>query len=235
MIGILTFHDVGAGEPPLCFSPDRFERLLAGLADAGFSFVDLDALLGEHPAGSALALTFDDGYAGVLEHALPVLRSLEVPAHLFVPTAHVGARSFEGRPARMLSWRELKLLSDSGVRIESHAHRHQDLRTLADEAIDRECSEADAGIEACTGRPPRYFAYPLGHHDDRVRRVVARRYRAALTTELRPLTGTEDPARVPRIDAFYLRSRAGARLFCTGAAPVWLAARRVLRRLRGSE
>jgi peptidoglycan/xylan/chitin deacetylase (PgdA/CDA1 family) len=36
------------------------------------------------------AITFDDGYAEMAEHAAPVLRALRIPATVFVPTGYVG-------------------------------------------------------------------------------------------------------------------------------------------------
>jgi peptidoglycan/xylan/chitin deacetylase (PgdA/CDA1 family) len=41
-------------------------------------------------ARDVAAVTFDDGYADVVEHALPVLRALRVPATVFVPTGYPG-------------------------------------------------------------------------------------------------------------------------------------------------
>ncbi len=41
-------------------------------------------------ASDVAAVTFDDGYAEVVEHALPVLAELRVPATMFVPTGYVG-------------------------------------------------------------------------------------------------------------------------------------------------
>ncbi|MGC3996223.1 MAG: polysaccharide deacetylase family protein [Anaeromyxobacter sp.] len=46
------------------------------------------------PAGArrrdVVAVTLDDGYADVAEHALPVLAALRVPASVFVPTGYLG-------------------------------------------------------------------------------------------------------------------------------------------------
>lgn len=235
MRAVLTFHDISRGVSPLQFPPAHFSALLDSLAGAGFSFVDLDDLLSPVAPEHALAITFDDGYASVLEHALPVLQALGAPAHLFVPTAFVEARSFEDRPVALLSWQELKTLSAARVSIENHTHSHRDLRMLEDQAIVSDCDTADANIETYIGRRPRYFAYPLGRYDDRVRRLIDGRYAAALTTQLRPLGEAEDLTRVPRIDAFYLRSPIGARLFRSRIGPAWLSLRRTLRHLRGSE
>lgn len=235
MRAVLTFHDIAPGASPLQFPPERFRALLHTLAGAGFSFATLDEVLGPAPPEKALAITFDDGYASVLEQALPVLEALDAPAHVFVPTAFVEARSFENRPAVMLSWDGLKTLNDAGVSIENHSHSHRDFRYLSADDIRQECDAADDHIETHIGERPRYFAYPLGRFDQRVRGIIHGRYAAALTTQLRTLGMEQDPTRVPRIDAFYLRSTTGEQLFRSPVAPAWLFLRRVLRRSRGSE
>jgi peptidoglycan/xylan/chitin deacetylase (PgdA/CDA1 family) len=58
-------------------------------------FVSLDALgerlsTGERRGQPVAAVTFDDGYANVYEHALPVLRRKGIPAAIFVVTDLVG-------------------------------------------------------------------------------------------------------------------------------------------------
>lgn len=49
------------------------------------------ASLSSRHSGPMLALTFDDGYASVTTHALPVLKDRAAPATLFVPSAVIGA------------------------------------------------------------------------------------------------------------------------------------------------
>ena len=57
-------------------------RRVVPLADA------LDAPL--PPGKPVVAITFDDGYRSVREHALPILEQHGFPATMFVPTAYVG-------------------------------------------------------------------------------------------------------------------------------------------------
>ncbi|WP_242394765.1 polysaccharide deacetylase family protein [Anaeromyxobacter oryzisoli] len=45
---------------------------------------------GNGARGDVVAVTLDDGYAEVAEHALPILASLKIPATVFVPTGYVG-------------------------------------------------------------------------------------------------------------------------------------------------
>jgi peptidoglycan/xylan/chitin deacetylase (PgdA/CDA1 family) len=93
---ILTLHHVRpASENP--FQPNRLlevtpEFLAATIAQVralGFTFVSMDdlreRLLGTQPDGERfVALTFDDGYRDVAEHAAPVLRREGVPYIVYV-------------------------------------------------------------------------------------------------------------------------------------------------------
>jgi peptidoglycan/xylan/chitin deacetylase (PgdA/CDA1 family) len=59
-----------------------------------FRFVTLDELAAAPPDRAGLcALTFDDGYRDVLQHALPLLLAKGIPAALFVVSGAVGSRA----------------------------------------------------------------------------------------------------------------------------------------------
>jgi len=89
---ILSYHNVvptaaSRGERSLHLPVARLRAQLERLAQT-FRFVPLAELLARHRAGRAIrglaAITFDDGYRGVLRHAVPVLRQLGLPATVFV-------------------------------------------------------------------------------------------------------------------------------------------------------
>jgi len=90
-------------------------------------------------------------------------------------------------------------------------------------------------ISSRLGRKPGYFAYPFGYHNQKVRDCVRERYTACVTTELRTLGSDEDSAALPRLDTYYLRSRAGIRFIDTSLMQVYLALRSKLRTLRGRQ
>ena len=77
------------------------------------------------------------------------------------------------------------MLQASGFRIEAHTANHPDLRSLSDAEIEAEMEAADAAIEARLGRRPRFFAYPYGYHDSRVRAVAAEALRRLLHDQAR--------------------------------------------------
>ena len=90
---ILCYHNVvaagsrPAGDPGLHMPRDRFEHQIRWLA-AHYTVIGLSEFVNRLSAGKSLraiaALTFDDGYAGVFEHALPVLQESGLPATVFV-------------------------------------------------------------------------------------------------------------------------------------------------------
>ncbi|MGH9869401.1 MAG: polysaccharide deacetylase family protein [Candidatus Polarisedimenticolia bacterium] len=80
--------------PSLLVSRDMLERHLTWVA-RDHRFVTLDeaarALCGRtHPKQPLAAVTFDDGYADVHDHALPLLTRMGIPATMFVATDLVG-------------------------------------------------------------------------------------------------------------------------------------------------
>ncbi|HEX8010440.1 MAG TPA: polysaccharide deacetylase family protein [Casimicrobiaceae bacterium] len=228
---VITFHGIDEADGPLSFPSRLLDALLVALERAGLPIVDLDTLL-DSAAGRGVAFTFDDGMRSVFAAAVPVLRDHGAPAHLFLATGSVAGTT--GRVA-MLDWAEIEQLHRAGVRIESHTHRHRDCRTLSDAEIDDECATADALIERHVGRRPRYFAYPFGRHDRRVRARIGRRYAAAFTTALAPLASDSERSRLPRLDAHYLRSPLWYARLDAPATRGYLLLRRALRLARGSE
>jgi peptidoglycan/xylan/chitin deacetylase (PgdA/CDA1 family) len=94
---VFTLHHVRPA-PKAAFAPNRLlevtpqflETAVQRVRRAGFEFVTLDEAWRRVESGSGkrfAALTFDDGYRDVRNHALPVLRRLDVPSTLFITTS----------------------------------------------------------------------------------------------------------------------------------------------------
>jgi peptidoglycan/xylan/chitin deacetylase (PgdA/CDA1 family) len=90
---ILCYHNVvtraeaGEGDPSLHMPRDRFAQQLHWLV-THYDVVPLVEFIHRVETGATLrsiaAITFDDGYTGVFEHAVPVLDALGLPATVFV-------------------------------------------------------------------------------------------------------------------------------------------------------
>jgi peptidoglycan/xylan/chitin deacetylase (PgdA/CDA1 family) len=141
--------------------PDRFAAQMAYLAEHR-SVVDLDALF-EDPDAPAVAITFDDGYRSALEHAVPVLRELSLPAAFFVPTRWIGGTNvWEGRSDPVMTADELAALARDGFAVESHGHAHIDYARADPAAVEEDVRTSVERLTELLGRPPRYLAYPYG-------------------------------------------------------------------------
>jgi peptidoglycan/xylan/chitin deacetylase (PgdA/CDA1 family) len=163
----------------LAVAPRRFAHQIRRLLDAGYTGVTFERAMLDRPPGRVFAVTFDDAYASVLAHGVPILRALGVPASVFVPTACAGeAASWPGvrewlagpdaDELRVLGWDDLGALRDEGWEIASHTHRHPRLPELDDAALADELRTARDALRERLGVPCRTVAYPYGATDARV-------------------------------------------------------------------
>lgn len=240
MRAALTFHGVDGTGSVLSVSPQALAGVVTAIRASGHEIVPLAELMEKPEIPNRVALTFDDGFRSVHAAALPVLREAAAPATLFLTTGFLGGDNhWPGQPAwaprfEMLGWNEVEALHGAGWAIEAHTGHHVDLRALGDDELEAELAAADEILQTRLGRPPQAFAYPYGYHDERVRKLAAARYRWSWTTELAVLAADDDPARLPRLDAFYLRSARVHRHFGSRRFSLYLALRRWLREVRRS-
>lgn len=105
---IVYFHEVTPDtsfavmppDPLLRMEPTLFAWVLVRLAQR-YRFASLDEVVGSQNP-HLVAVTFDDGYRGVYQHAFPILRRYNIPATVFLVTSHVGTN-------RLLWWDRLRL------------------------------------------------------------------------------------------------------------------------------
>ena len=194
---ILCYHNVVATEedcagcPGLHESRARFERQMQWLADH-YRVVGLrefiDRLTNGASVRSMAALTFDDGYAGVFEHAVPILDALKMPATVFIVADAVGrAAPFawdERAGHRTADWATICSALGRGIELGAHSFNHPSLPTLTDSQLEHELITSRDVIQSATGTRPECFAYPYGHWNVRVREAVrSAGYGAGLTLD----------------------------------------------------
>lgn len=216
---VLMYHRVGEArngwEARYAIGADAFRAHMDALAKTGHRAVPADALCGSLEDGSplpesAFVLTFDDGFRGVREHALPVLEERGWPFTVFLVSGLIGGSDLwtrtsnpEGRTYPLLDADEIRDMQRRGVSFHSHTRNHASLPTLDDGELERELVDSRSSLESLLGTEVAYLAYPFGHLDERVVTATRRAgYRAAFSTQPGFNRGDVDRFRIRRIDVY---------------------------------
>jgi len=193
---IVGWHRVDQLTEGLSTGVDDFRRNLDVLEEWGATVLPLEAAVAALAAGTlpdrAVSLTFDDGYASVLETAWPILRERGLPATLFAVSGYL---SGEGRFAwdlleppherhRLARADELVAAAADGLDIGSHTVTHPWLPRLEPDQVKRELVDSRTVLEELLGRPVESIAYPTGGWSPTVRSIAgAAGYRIGITVD----------------------------------------------------
>jgi peptidoglycan/xylan/chitin deacetylase (PgdA/CDA1 family) len=205
---ILTYHSLDASGSVISTDPALFRRQMEMLAASGVPVVPLGEV-GKRPG--SVAITFDDGFANLACYAVPVLERLALPATIFVVSGYCGRRNdWPGQPAGipllpLLDWAALRDLPPL-FSLGAHTVNHPDLSRLAEREVEREVRDSRTQIEQETGRGVASFAYPYGTRNQGAAALVRREFAVGCGTRLDFAGPDADPAELPRLDTFYLKS-----------------------------
>jgi len=216
---VLMYHRVGDArndwEARYAIGAKAFRRHMDALAKAGHRAVPVEALCASLDGGpplpqGAFVLTFDDGFRGVREHALPILEERGWPFTVFLVSGLIGgvdvwtrASNPNGRTYPLLDAEEIRDMQQRGVSFHSHTRSHASLPTLDDVQLEGELVESRAMLEKLLGQDVAYLAYPFGHLDERVIDATRRAgYRAAFSTQPGFNRRDVDRFRIRRIDVY---------------------------------
>jgi peptidoglycan/xylan/chitin deacetylase (PgdA/CDA1 family) len=153
-------------------SPRRFARQMERLAGAGWTTLTLSEVLacveGRRALGPReLAITFDDAYRGLRDHAFPVLEALRFTAACFVISDYAGRLNrwdiaYGGRRFAHLAWRDMRRWQERGIAFASHTATHPRLTWLTDREVARELVESRRSIARALDVVPWAISYPFG-------------------------------------------------------------------------
>lgn len=231
---ILTYHSLDDSGSVISTPPSQFQRQMEFLAASGIPVLPLDQAL--HRPGS-VAITFDDGFRNVLDHALPALERHGFPATIFVVSDYCGrGNNWPGQSAGipslpLMSWAELAGLPVP-ISVGAHTATHPNLMRLPACECEREMSECQTRIEQSLGRPVRWLAYPYGASSPEVRSLAGHHFDLAVGTLLQFLPARWNPLDLPRIDTYYFRGRLSLERLFTPSGRLYLGARALLRKAR---
>lgn len=105
------------------------------------------------------------------------------------------------RAYRPADWQALAAVARDGFEVGVHSATHRSLPQLGDAELRREIIASRAVIENRTGVAPRFFAYPYGLWDERVRATVqAAGYEAAYSLDYGLVGPAADSWALPRVN-----------------------------------
>lgn len=171
---IAMYHSVGdCSDDPyrITVTPDRLDRQLSWLRRRGLRGVSVSELLAAPSRTGLVGLTFDDGYADFLDHALPVLTRHDCGATLFVLPGRLGGDNAWdplGPRKPLLTADGIRRAAAAGIEIGSHGLTHVDLTKAQDIPLHSEVADSRKLLEELTDSPVTGFCYPYGTLDQRV-------------------------------------------------------------------
>ena len=157
-------------------------------------------------------LTFDDGFASVLEHGLKPLAQYGFQAIQFLVADSLGKSNVWDRaagevPAPLMDAAQVREWLAAGHRIGSHTLTHPFLSRIPTPQAREEIAASRKKLEDTFGVAVDHFCYPYGDWNEAVRDLVAEAgYRTACTTEFGINPVGTSPLSLKRITARY-RSR----------------------------
>jgi peptidoglycan/xylan/chitin deacetylase (PgdA/CDA1 family) len=213
---IVGWHRIGrSGGDGLTTTPDDFRRHLDVLEDWGAEILPLSTAVAQLADGTlprrAVSLTFDDGYASVVEQAWPELARRGYPATLYAVSGYLDPgltfpwdrHSDDPETVRLMDEHALLEAADAGLEIGSHTVSHRWLPHLNWREARVELSASRASLEDLLQRPVRSFAYPLGGWNQELRDQVDQAgYEVAITVDRGRNQVGHDPLSLRRCFAF---------------------------------
>lgn len=171
---ILIYHAVGRS--PWAISEITFRQQMAWLSQH-CHIVTLNDLLSSNNEydKTAVAITFDDGYACLHDIVAPVLQDYHAFATVYINTGWISEKDNAHKNSDVnlghypnetfLNWREVKTLQQNGWEIGSHGVDHIDLTAQPEMTIQDELIRSKNMIEAILKSSCKHFAYTWGRYN----------------------------------------------------------------------
>ncbi len=205
-VPIFAYHEVSPEPHPgfrrYTVTVREFARQMRWLAARGYQTIDMDALARARTAGAALPrrpvlITFDDGFQGCADHAVPVLEAHGFTAVFYLVTGLVGETSRWmageiGVDLPLMSWDTVRALANAGFQCGVHTVTHARLTSLQPARCRVELSAARHRLETELGRPAVHLAYPFGAYDPAVQASAAEAGYVTACSTRAGLSGADD-------------------------------------------
>jgi peptidoglycan/xylan/chitin deacetylase (PgdA/CDA1 family) len=214
-VPILMYHSIedGPSDPRPYYdintSPALFGQQMKFLSDEGYRTLhlgDVAESLTRKGESKQVVITFDDGYRNFVTEAYPILKRFNFTAEMFVPSGLIQDRTATFLGRELLTWKELRELQASGIRVGSHSASHGELKLLSNVALEAEVVRSKNTIEDKIGHAVKSFSYPYAFPEADVvfaqtlRKFLDKHgYENGVTTVLGTASMSSDPLLLPRL------------------------------------
>jgi peptidoglycan/xylan/chitin deacetylase (PgdA/CDA1 family) len=213
-VPILMYHQVLPDAPPAfreyTVTARAFAAQMRWLSVAGYTPIGLDLLLAHRESGAPLprrpvVITFDDGFRGCEEYAMPTLQACGFTATFYLVAGLVGRTSrwllrARGIEFPIMSWNSARSLEAAGFTCAAHSLTHPRLGELSEAKCRDELSRSREILQQELGHRVDHLAYPFGSLRAETRRIAADvGYRSAVTVRVGLSTPEDDPLALHRV------------------------------------
>lgn len=205
LIPVFMYHDLAEDPPavaaphrPYVLAPATFEAQMSALERHGVRGVSLSEALAAAGDTSAdrpalAVLTFDDGHASNITHALPSLRRHGFTATFFVTASWIGEPPY-------MRWDQIRDLARAGMEIGTHSLTHRPMTSLSAAELDHELRESRRVLEQGLGSPVVSGSEPTGFHNPSIAGAArAAGYHALCVSRIGLWRADADRFDVPRV------------------------------------
>lgn len=220
-VPILMYHAVESQPRPahckhFYVLASEFAAQMRALKRAGYSAITFDQLAAAKSGAADLPrrpilLTFDDGYANLLENVHPLLGRLGFAYTVFLVSGKVGhsndwvtAEGYEATP--LLSWDQIRQMQrEGGVSFEAHTATHPHLSKLPIADARHEMQSCKMILEQELQKTVSVLCYPYGDVNDQIANAAKEiGYTMAVTTQTGRVRAADDPLRLPRLSVYHV-------------------------------
>jgi len=181
-IPILLYHSIDNSGSSISITPKEFKTHMEYLKYNGYQTISLLQFVewlyvdSNSPTKKAV-ITFDDGFKNNHTEAFPVLRKHGFTATIFLATDYINGISSWDKDKSipevpMLSWDEIREMSDNGIDFGSHSCSHRYLTRISKGELEAELLNSKSIIEARLKKPVRFLCHPYGDTNHRTQRIA---------------------------------------------------------------